>query len=143
MSIFDFGRKFINGLPLVGGITSNLWGDPSQEAVQKAYGQAQHEQALNRSDMMDARMNAMNQGAMAFGPRNQMLGQMMGQQGPAMDLGPMLQNPMPQQMQSRIRDAAFGPQGAPGAAPPMAGGPRNDVGGAFTGVGAQNPYRRQ
>lgn len=143
MGLLDFGRKFINGLPIVGGVASNLWGDPSQEGVQKAFGQARHDMAVNRSDMMDARMNAMNQSAMAFGPRNQMLGQMMGGQGPAMDMSQMLQNPMPQQMQSRIREAAFGPGGPPGAPPPMAPGPRNDVGGAFTGVGAQNPYRRQ
>lgn len=141
MGLLDFGRKFINGLPIVGGITSNIWGDPSQEGVQDAFKKSQHEQAMNRSDMMDARMNAMNQGAMAFGPRNQMLGQMMGQQGPAMNLDPMLQNPMPQQMQSRIREAAFGSNGPPGAPPPMAGGNRNDVGKPFTGAGPQNPYR--
>lgn len=129
MSFLDFGRKFINSLPGLGGVTTALWGDPSQEAVQKAFGQSREEMAKNRSDMMDARMNAMNQGAMAFGPRNQMLGQMMGQQGPLMDLGPMLQNPMPAQMQSRIREAAFGPGAAPpNAPPPMANTYRNDVG---------------
>lgn len=110
MGFFDFGRRFINGLPGVGGITSSLWGDPSQEGVQDAYKQAQQEQEKMRAYMMEGRMNAMNQGALAFGPRNQMLGEMMGK-GPgqdAMDLGPMLQNPMPQQQQTDIREAAFG-----------------------------------
>ncbi len=133
MGLLDFGRKFINGLPIVGGITSNIWGDPSQEAVQDAFKQTQEQQAKQRAYSMDARMNAMNQGALAFGPRNQMLGQMMGQQGPAMDLGPMLQNPMGQQQQTDIRTAAFGKAPPPGAPPPMAGPGqfRNDVGGPY------------
>lgn len=108
MGFFDFGRKFINGLPIVGGITSNLWGDPSQEAVQKAYGQAQEDQAKQRAYMMDARMNAMGLGMQAFGPRNEMLGQMMGKQGPLMDLNKMAINPMGSAQQQDIRTAAFG-----------------------------------
>ena len=127
MGFLDFGRKFINGLPIVGGLTTNLWGDPSQEAHQQSFEEAQRQMALQRANMMGARMNAMNQGALAFGPRNQMLGQMMGSGRPAMDLGPMLQNPMPQNMQDSIRTAAFGSN------PPQ---------GAFSGTGDQNPYRR-
>jgi hypothetical protein len=130
MGFFDFGRKFINGLPGVGGITSNLWGDPSQEGVQDAYKKAQQEQAMQRMNMMDSRMNAMNQGALAFGPRNQMLGQMMGQQGPAMDMTQMLQNPMSQGMQNGIRQAAFG------TAPPNDGRP---VGGQFVPPNPNSP----
>ena len=109
--MFDFGRRFINGLPVVGGITSNLWGDPDQEAMQEAFAKAKQMQAKSRAYAMDGRMNAMNQSALAFGPRNQMLGEMMGK-GPgqnAMDLAPMLKNPMPQQQQQDIRDAAFAP----------------------------------
>lgn len=130
----DKGRGFVNSLPVVGGLTSQLWGDPSQEAVQQAYREAQQQLAKQRAYQMDARMNAMNQSAMAFGPRNEMLGQMMGKQGPLMDLGPMLQNPMPQGMQSDIQKAAFG-TAPPSVPPPMAQG-------AFSGVGQQNPYRR-
>jgi hypothetical protein len=137
-------RKFINSLPGIGGLTSSLWGDPSQEGVQQAYAQALEELKKNRSNMMDSRMNAMNQGALAFGPRNQMLGEMMGK-GPgqnAMDLAPMLQNPMPMNMQNDIRQQAFGST-PPMNAPPMAGGQPTPPGGAFTGVGPQNPFRRQ
>src|SRR4029450_2503522 len=94
MGLFDFGRKFFNSMPLVGGITSNIWGDPSQEAHQRSCEQSGEDLAKQRAYMMDARMNAMNQGALAFGPRNQMLGQMMGQSGTAMDLSQMLQNPI-------------------------------------------------
>lgn len=141
MSFFDPFRSFINSLPVVGGVTSSLWGDPSQEAVQHAYGQAQQEQRKNRAYNMDARMNAMNQGALAFGPRNQMLGQMMGQQGPAMNLDPMLQNPMTMAQQNDIRAQAFG-SGPPTAAPQGYGGQPQAAGGAFTGTGPQNPYRR-
>ena len=116
MSFFDFGRRFINGLPGVGGIMSNLWGDPGQEGVQQAFERAQQMQREQRANMMQGRMNAMNQAALAFGPRNDMLGQMMGQQGPAMNLAPMLQNPMPQNQQNSIREAAFG--SAPPNQPP-------------------------
>lgn len=123
MSIFDFGRRFVNSLPIVGGVTSGLWGDPGQEDMQKAMAQAQEQMKLKRQFDMEGRMNAMNQGALAFGPRNQMLGQMMGQQGPAMDLNPMLQNPMGQAQQNDIRSAAFG------APPPNDG---RSVGGVFT-----------
>lgn len=110
MGLFDFGRKFINSMPLMGGITSNIWGDPNQEAHQRSFDEAQKLMAKQRAYMMDGRMNAMNQSALAFGPRNQMLGEMMGKgQGQnAMDLAPMLQNPMTQQHQTDIRQAAFG-----------------------------------
>lgn len=143
MGFLDFGRQFLNNLP-GGSLLSNLWGDPSQEAHQKSFEKAQQMMAGQRSNMMDARMNAMGQGALAFGPRNQMLGQMMGQQGPgaqAMDLTQMLQNPMPNQMQTDIRTAAFG-SAPPMSAPPGMGGQPQAPGGAFTGTGPQNPYRR-
>ena len=90
MGFFDWARGVTNSLPVVGGISSAIFGDPSQEGVQDAYAKAQEQQRMQRANMMQARMNAMNQSAMAFGPRNDMLGQMMGKQGPAMDLGPML-----------------------------------------------------
>ena len=144
MGFFDWGRSFINSLPLVGGVTSSLWGDPSQEGVQDAYKQAQGQMAQQRSNVMDARMNAMNQGAMAFGPRNQMLGQMMGQRGPnaqAMDLKPMLQNPMTPQAQAGIRQAAFG-SAPPTQAPPGYGGGPAPSTGAFSGMPPKDPYGR-
>lgn len=144
MGFLDFGRSFLNKIPVTGGLTSSLWGDPAQEDVQKSYEQAQQQMAQQRSGMMDSRMNAMNQGALAFGPRNQMLGEMMGK-GPGqnlMDLGPMLQNPMSPEMQGGIRQAAFG-SAPPLTAPPGFGGGLAQTGGAFSGTGQQNPYRRQ
>ena len=134
MGFFDFGRKFINSLPGVGGLTSSLWGDPSQEAVQKSYEEAQKQLAIQRANQMGGRMNAMNQAALAFGPRNQMLGEMMGMgKGQnLMDLGPMLQNPMPQNQQDDIRNQAFG----------MAPNQPKPTTGAFMGTGPNNPYRR-
>ena len=116
MGFFDWGRSFVNALPGVGGITTALWGDPSQEGVQDAYKQSRDDMAKQNAYQMMARMNAMNQGALAFGPRNAMLGQMMGQKGPnpqAMDLTPMLQNPMSQMQQQSIGQAAFGDRGLP------------------------------
>lgn len=149
MGFFDWARGAINKIPIYGGVASAIWGDPSQEAHQESFQKARGMLDMNRADQMDSRMNAMNQGALAFGPRNQMLGEMMGK-GPGqelMNLDPMLQNPMTQGMQDRIRQQAFGRPQAPGAPPPMAGQPGqppppNNVGGAFTGVGQQNPYRR-
>ncbi len=142
---FDFGRSFVNSLPLVGGITSSLWGDPSQEAHQDAMRKAQGMMAGQRSNMMDARMNAMNQGALAFGPRNQMLGQMMGQRGPnaqAMNLQPMLQNPLTPQHQAGVRQAAFG-SAPPTTAPPGYGGGPAGSSGTFTGgMPPKDPYGR-
>ena len=113
MGFFDWGRSLVNAIPGVGGLTTALWGDPSQEGVQDAYKKSQQQMAQQNLYNMDARMNAMNQGALAFGPRNAMLGQMMGQRGPnpqAMNLGPMSVNPMSSAQQQDIRQAAFGPE---------------------------------
>lgn len=124
-------RRFMNSLPGAGGFLTSLWGDPGQEAHQKAMQQAQEMLKMQRSNQMDGRMNAMNQGAMAFGPRNDMLGQMMGKQGPAMDLAPMMQNPMPVNQQNDIRAQAFGVP-APNDGRPVGGawtGPRGPYGG--------------
>ncbi len=140
----DKGRNLAGGLPFVGGMFKGIFGDPEQEAMQRAYEQAQQQMAMQRNNMMDSRMNAMGQGALAFGPRNQMLGEMMGK-GPnsnAMDLSPMMQNPMSPSMQGSIRQAAFG-SAPPQNAPPGMGGGLAPSSGAFSGVGQQNPYRRQ
>lgn len=144
MGFFDWGRSFVNSLPGIGGITTGLWGDPSQEGVQDAYSKARQAMAQQRSGMMDSRMNAMNQGALAFGPRNQMLGQMMGQRGAnpqAMDLSPMLQNPMSPQMQSGIRQAAFGSAPPTNAPPGFGGGPASSSR-TFSGMPPKDPYGR-
>lgn len=119
MGFLDWGRNFFNGLPLVGGITSSIWGDPDQENVQDAFKKAQQDLARQRAYQMDSRTNMLSQGAAAFGPRNQMLGQMMGERGPdaqAMDLDRILKNPMSYQQQDDIRTAAFG-DGRPKPAP--------------------------
>lgn len=143
MGFFDWGRSLVNTLPGVGGLTTALWGDPSQEGVQDAYKKSQQQMAQNRANMMDARMNAMNQGALAFGPRNQMLGEMMGMgKGKNfMDLTPMMQNPMPQTMQNDIRTQAFG-SAPPAAAPPGYGGQPAPSYGQFGGVPPKDPYGR-
>lgn len=108
MSVWDFTRNLFNSLPVTGGITSALWGDPNQEAMQRGFQQSREELARQRAYQMDSRMNAMGQAASAFGPRNQMLGQMMGMGGPAYDLSQILKNPMTNRQQDEIRDAAFG-----------------------------------
>jgi hypothetical protein len=142
----DKGRNFLGGIPFVGGMFKGLFGDPEQEAMQRAMKEAQQQMAKMREYQMGGRMNAMNQGALAFGPRNQMLGEMMGK-GPnsqAMDLAPMLQNPMTAAHQASIRDAAFGgtPNTAPTNAPPGQGGAPAVAGGGFSGIGKKDPYGR-
>lgn len=124
-------RDFLNSIPVAGGLLSNLWGDPDQEAHQRSYRQAQEQMAKQRAYQMQARTNMMNQGAAAFGPANQMLGQMMGQRGPgaqALDLSQILKNPMGGQQQNDIREAAFGGGQVPGN-PQMMG--RNNMNNAF------------
>ena len=138
MGFLDWGRNFFNSLPVVGGLTSTLWGDPQQEAMQKAFEQTQQELRKQRAYNMDTRANMMNQAQLAFGPRNQMLGQMMGQQGPAMDLSAILKNPMSQQQQDDIRTAAFGSQ-SPGAGT-LAGG-RHSMGGRWLGAAPSSKIR--
>jgi hypothetical protein len=106
----DQMRNFLNGIPFVGGMFKGLLGDPEHEAMQRAMAEAKEVLTRERAFSMQGNVNAMNQGALAFGPRNEMLGEMMGK-GPgqnAMDLGPMLQNPMPMGQQEEIRAAAFG-----------------------------------
>lgn len=145
MGLFDFGRKFLNSLPVAGGVLTQLWGDPTQEQHQKSFEQARQMMGQQRSNMMDARMNAMNQGALAFGPRNQILGQMMGQRGPnaqAMDLKPMMQNPMPPGMQGGIRQAAFGSAPPTNAPPGFGGGPAGSSGTFTGGMPPRDPYGR-
>lgn len=107
MGAGDSFRNFGNSLPFVGGMMSSIWGDPEQEAAQRAYRQAQEAMKKQRFYNMEARNNMMSQGKLAFGPRNEMLGQMMGQQGPAMNLDYILKNPMGLEQQADIRAAAF------------------------------------
>lgn len=112
MGFLDWGRGFMNSLPVAGGVFSSIWGDPKQEAHQQSFDDAERQLAQQRAYQMDSRSNMMSQGALAFGPRNQMMGQMMGQQGPAMDLSQILKNPMSQQQQQDIRSSAFPNPGA-------------------------------
>lgn len=103
-------RNFLNSIPFVGGMFKGILGDPEHEAMQRAMEEAKQVLTRERAFNMQGRINAMNQGALAFGPRNEMLGEMMGK-GPgqnAMDLQPMLQNPMPMVQQDEVRAAAFG-----------------------------------
>lgn len=143
----DKGRNFLGGLPFVGGLFKGVFGDPEQEAMQRAMKEAQLKIAQQREYQMGGRMNAMNQGALAFGPRNEMLGEMLGKGrgNPAFDLAPMLKNPMTDAHQASIRNAAFGgaPTQAPTSAPPGYGGGPAVSGGTFTGqVPPKDPYGR-
>lgn len=134
----DTIRNTLNSIPFVGGLFKGILGDPEHEAMQRAMEEAKQVLTRERAFNMEGRTNAMNQGALAFGPRNEMLGEMMGK-GPgqnAMDLAPMMQNPMPQMQQDEIRAAAFGPPEQP-QQPPMSRAEQ-----AIRNVGLFKPGRR-
>lgn len=96
---------FWNEIPLVGGLLGGIFGNPEQEAHEKALKRAQQEMFQYRPEALDARMNAMHSMAGAFGPANNMMGQMYGS-GAQMDVGSMIQNPFSPEAQARMRAMA-------------------------------------
>ncbi len=90
---WDKTRSGMNSIPIVGGLTSSIFGDPDQEDHQANLERAQAQINGYRPQAMQGRMNAMNQGALAFGPLNQLMGQMYGK-GAMQNMKPMMQNPM-------------------------------------------------
>lgn len=118
----DKGRSFAGNLPIVGGLAKSVFGDPAEEAHQKAMQQVAAAAAQRRPQMMESRMNAMRQMAPAFEPMNKMMAEMngMGPDARMMDMNAMTQNPMTQGMQDQMYQNAFGGRMAPpsGGAPP-------------------------
>src|SRR6476620_2580335 len=98
-----------NELPVVGGLAGAVFGNPEQEAQQKAMRDASAALMRYRPDAMNARMNAMGSMQHAFDPMNNLMGQMYGPQS-QMNMQQTLQNPFPQAMQSSMVDQAFQPQ---------------------------------
>lgn len=100
-------------LPVVGGLAGAIFGNPEQEAQQRAMQNASTAMMRYRPDAMNARMNAFGSMQHAFDPMNNLMGQMY---GPAaqQNFGQTLQNPFPKAMQSNMIDQAFTPQLAPG-----------------------------
>lgn len=82
----------MNSIPIVGGLSTAIFGDPNQEAHQQQLAQNKADIAAYRPEVLRARLNAMNQGALAFNPLNNLMGQMYGQ-GAQMDMKQMMQNP--------------------------------------------------
>lgn len=95
-------RSFMNSLPVAGGLFESLWGSPEQEAHQKSMEQAKQAMFQYRPWAMDAGMNVMNNQAAAFGPMQQLIGQMYGN-GAQMDFGKIIQNPFSAEHQANIR----------------------------------------
>lgn len=102
-----------NELPVVGGLAGAVFGNPEQDAQQKAMNDASAAMMRYRPDAMNARMNAMGSMQHAFDPMNHLMGQMYGPQA-QMNMQQTLQNPFPQAMQSSMVDQAFAPQVSPG-----------------------------
>lgn len=98
-------RSFVNSLPVVGGVFESIWGSPEQEAKQAAMEQAKQAMFAYRPMAMDTRMNAMQNSAAAFGPMQQLMGQMYGQ-GAQTDMSKLISNPFPDRMQDDMRQMA-------------------------------------
>jgi hypothetical protein len=111
MSFWDSMRSGVNSIPIVGGVTSGVWGDPAQEAHQKQLEQNKKQLQQYRPVNMQGRMNAMNQSALAFEPLQKLMAQMYGQ-GAVPNMQGMLKNPMPQEGMDQMYQAAYG-RGAP------------------------------
>jgi hypothetical protein len=107
MSFLDGARSFVNGIPILGGITESIWGSPEQEEMNARMGRVHKAYQQYRPQMMEAQMNAFNNMSHAFAPTNNLLTQMYGQ-GSAPDMGQIVQNPFPQQMQKGMYSDAFG-----------------------------------
>jgi hypothetical protein len=123
-------RRLVNSIPVVGGIGSSIWGDPDQEAHQKAMKRASGQAAQYRPELMNSRMNAISQMSQAFEPMNQMMQQVYGGgqpgKGPTggmMDIEAMTQNPMSQGMQDQMYQSAFGTNAPPRTGPAFSPNP--------------------
>lgn len=99
---------FWNELPVVGGLAGAVFGNPEQEAQQRAMQQASQAMMRYRPDAMNARMNVMGNMSHAFNPMNNLMGQMYGQ-GAMMPIEQTIQNPFSKQMQEGMMQQAFTP----------------------------------
>lgn len=114
---WDKTRSITNSLPIVGGLSSAIFGDPNQEDHQKQMEAAAQRIKQYRPMAMQGRMNAMNQGSLAFNPLNELMSQMYGP-GARQDIQGMNKNPLPRQEQDRAYMEAFGHPAPPSAPPP-------------------------
>jgi hypothetical protein len=126
--IGDRGRRMINSVPIFGPIAKTIFGDPDQEAHERAMKQASNEMSANRVGMMESRVGSMQNLAQAFEPMNKMMQTMygggatgQGQNGGMLDLQSITQNPFTQDMQDNMYMSAFGRKAPPGSAAPPPG----------------------
>jgi hypothetical protein len=119
----DKGRSFAGNLPIVGGLAKSVFGDPAEEKHQRAMQQVAAAAAQRRPEMMQSRMNAINQMSQAFEPMNRMTAEMngMGPDARMMDIQSMTRNPMSQGMQDQMYMSAFGQKAPPGQGAPPPG----------------------
>lgn len=96
---------FWNELPLVGGLLGGIFGNPEEEAHQKALQQARQDMYKYRPEAMDARMNAMGTMSHAFEPVNNMMGQAYGP-GAQQDWSQLIKNPFSDEAIARMRQQA-------------------------------------
>ena len=103
---------FWNELPVVGGLLGGIFGNPEEEAHQKALHKAQQEMYQYRPELMQVRMNTMGQMSHAFEPMNNLMAQAYGPQA-QFDIQSMVKNPFSQDAQDRMYQQAHPPKAAP------------------------------
>lgn len=89
-------RQFGANLPIVGGVFGSIFGNPAQEQMQRAMGQAAQEYMAYRPVALQANMNAFQNLSQAFNPMQSLMGQMYGQQA-VMPMDQIVRNPFPQE----------------------------------------------
>lgn len=129
---------FWNEIPVVGGLLGGIFGNPEEDAHQKALKQARQDMYAYRPEAMQANMNVMGNMAHAFEPMNNMMGQAYGPQA-QMDWSKMVQNPFSADAQSRMMQQAH-PQPAQ---KPQGGNPGVDSMGVTTARDSNNMPARK
>lgn len=113
MGMFDFfgkGLKDVTGIDLSTIPGANLiFHDDSAKKHQQMFGNLANQTLAQRPDSEQSRVNAMQQGSLAFGPLQQLMAQMYGP-GAAINLSQMAQSPL---SHSSPGTAAFGQQTPP------------------------------
>lgn len=100
--IVDSGRSFLNSLPIAGGIFEGLFGSPEQEAHARELARVKAAYEAYRPEMQANRFGAMQNQSAAFGPMQQLMGQMYGP-GAQMDFSKIVQNPFANSQNPKMR----------------------------------------
>jgi len=94
MSFFDTFRNIVNPIPGIGTLGQAIWGDPGEEALQKAIKANKAEYERLQPLMHQRNLNQARQQAGAYAPLNDLMGRMYGPQA-KIDYEALLADPNP------------------------------------------------